>query len=70
MSWNRTLDISAYVYRQGRSLISEEDGPTAVEYAVMLALIIGVCASAVSTLADSLRGNLDNSADAIINASN
>jgi hypothetical protein len=36
----------------------------------MLALIIGVCASAVSTLADSLRGNLDNSADAIINASN
>jgi len=28
----------------------EEDGPTAVEYAVMLALIIVVCISAITTL--------------------
>ena len=28
----------------------EEDGPTAVEYAVMLALIIVVCIAAVTTL--------------------
>ncbi len=27
-----------------------EDGPTAVEYAVMLALIISVCLAAISTL--------------------
>ena len=26
----------------------EEDGPTAVEYAVMLALIVGVCLSSIS----------------------
>jgi pilus assembly protein Flp/PilA len=32
-----------------RFLVSE-DGPTAVEYAVMLALIVTVCLTAISTL--------------------
>ena len=31
-------------------LYQHEDGPTAVEYAVMLALIIVVCLTAISTL--------------------
>ena len=30
--------------------LKKEDGPTAVEYAVMLALIIVVCIAAVTTL--------------------
>jgi pilus assembly protein Flp/PilA len=30
--------------------LKREDGPTAVEYAVMLALIIVVCITAISTL--------------------
>ena len=30
--------------------LKREDGPTAVEYAVMLALIIVVCISAITTL--------------------
>jgi pilus assembly protein Flp/PilA len=30
--------------------ITKEDGPTAVEYAVMLALIIVVCIGAITTL--------------------
>ena len=30
--------------------LKDEDGPTAVEYAVMLALIIVVCITAVTTL--------------------
>jgi pilus assembly protein Flp/PilA len=30
--------------------VREEDGPTAVEYAVMLALIIVVCVTAITTL--------------------
>jgi len=30
--------------------IAKEDGPTAVEYAVMLALIIVVCIAAITTL--------------------
>ena len=32
------------------NFIKGEDGPTAVEYAVMLALIIVVCITAISTL--------------------
>lgn len=32
------------------NFIKREDGPTAVEYAVMLALIIVVCITAVTTL--------------------
>ena len=32
------------------SLLKKEDGPTAVEYAVMLALIIVVCIAAISAL--------------------
>jgi len=32
------------------SFVKKEDGPTAVEYAVMLSLIIVVCIAAVTTL--------------------
>jgi len=32
------------------NFLSKEDGPTAVEYAVMLALIIVVCIAAITTL--------------------
>ena len=32
------------------NFIKNEDGPTAVEYAVMLALIIVVCITAITTL--------------------
>jgi pilus assembly protein Flp/PilA len=32
------------------NFIKREDGPTAVEYAVMLALIIVVCITAITTL--------------------
>jgi pilus assembly protein Flp/PilA len=37
-------------YRQLMRLLASEDGPTAVEYAVMLALIITVCFGAITTL--------------------
>ena len=30
--------------------LKREDGPTAVEYAVMLALIVAVCVAAITTL--------------------
>jgi pilus assembly protein Flp/PilA len=33
-----------------RRFLQKEDGPTAVEYAVMLALIIVVCITAITTL--------------------
>jgi pilus assembly protein Flp/PilA len=32
------------------NFLNNEDGPTAVEYAVMLALIIVVCVAAIQTL--------------------
>jgi pilus assembly protein Flp/PilA len=44
--------------------VKREDGPTAVEYAVMLALIIVVCIGAITTLgtkANSQFGNVSNS---------
>ena len=40
----RSLAMSAVEF------LKKEDGPTAVEYAVMLALIIVVCIAAITTL--------------------
>ncbi len=41
-----------------RFLVSE-DGPTAVEYAVMLALIIVVCLTAVTTIGQNANSTFD-----------
>ena len=38
------------LYHKLVRFVREEDGPTAVEYAVMLALIIVVCLTAITTL--------------------
>ena len=35
---------------QVKKFLKSEDGPTAVEYAVMLALIVVVCIAAITTL--------------------
>jgi pilus assembly protein Flp/PilA len=37
-----------------------EDGPTAVEYAVMLALIIVVCIAAITALGSNANGTFSN----------
>ena len=39
--------------------LKKEDGPTAVEYAVMLALIIVVCIAAITTLGSNANGTFD-----------
>jgi len=44
--------------------LRREDGPTAVEYAVMLALIIAVCISAITTLGQ----NANNTFNVVGNA--
>ncbi len=36
--------------------LKREDGPTAVEYAVMLALIIVVCITAIATIGSNANG--------------
>ena len=46
-------------------LAIEEDGPTAVEYAVMLALIIAVCLTAIQTMATATGDSFDASSNAI-----
>jgi len=38
------------LWQQVRRLCREEDGPTAVEYAVMIAFIILVCISGISAI--------------------
>jgi pilus assembly protein Flp/PilA len=52
------------LFRSVRNFVQGEDGPTAVEYAVMLALIVVVCISAISLLgsnANSTFNTVDNS---------
>lgn len=47
-----------------RRLILDESGPTTTEYAVMLALIIAICMTAISgigTTLDTIFTNLDSS---------
>ena len=39
-----------YATKQLVSFLKAEDGPTAVEYAVMLALIVVVCISAITSI--------------------
>lgn len=46
----------------------EEDGPTAVEYAVMLSLIVVVCLTSIMTVADNTGQSFDTSAAAIAGA--
>ncbi|MEO1526943.1 MAG: Flp family type IVb pilin [Planctomycetota bacterium] len=45
--------------------LKEEDGPTAVEYAVMLALIVVVCLAAVGTIGTESNKKFDEVGKAI-----
>ena len=45
-----------YAFRLFRNLLVEEDGPTAVEYAVMLAMILVAVIGAVATLGTEAGG--------------
>jgi pilus assembly protein Flp/PilA len=48
--------------------LREEDGPTAVEYAVMLALIILVCLAAIQSLGTQTATSFNNSSLSISDA--
>ena len=41
------------------SFLKKEDGPTAVEYAVMLALIIVVCIAIITSVGQSASGTFE-----------
>ncbi len=47
------------MYNRMREFLVSEDGPTATEYAVMLALIVVVCLSAISALGTWLKGTFE-----------
>jgi pilus assembly protein Flp/PilA len=49
--------------------LKKEDGPTAVEYAVMLALIIVVCLAAITTLGQNANTTFTSVGTAIGSAS-
>jgi pilus assembly protein Flp/PilA len=51
--------MKSWTVALGRFL-REEDGPTAVEYAVMLALIIVVCIAAITTLGANANNIFNN----------
>ncbi len=46
------------------AFLRREDGPTAVEYAVMLALIVVVCVAAIQTIGN----NVDETAEVVSSA--
>jgi len=48
------------IARRALNFVKKEDGPTAVEYAVMLALIIVVCIAAITTLGNNARDVFSN----------
>jgi pilus assembly protein Flp/PilA len=48
------------ITRKFVEFLRKEDGPTAVEYAVMLALIIVVCIAAITTLGSNANQTFSN----------
>ncbi len=51
------------------NFLRREDGPTAVEYAVMLALIVVVCITAITTLGNNAKTTFTTVGTAIGSAS-
>jgi pilus assembly protein Flp/PilA len=48
-----------------KQFLVSEDGPTAVEYAVMLALIVIVCLAAIQAIGESANTTFQGAADAL-----
>ena len=55
--------------RKALEFLRNEEGPTAVEYAVMLALIIVVCIAAISLLGSNANNTFTSVGTAVGNAS-
>ncbi len=48
-----------------RRFLASEDGPTAVEYAVMLALIVVACVTIIQNLGTSISGTFSSVSSAV-----
>ena len=55
----------SHIAKQLVAFLKQEDGPTAVEYAVMLALIIVVCIAAVTALGKNANSQFSSVGSAI-----
>jgi pilus assembly protein Flp/PilA len=56
--------MKSLAVKMQRFLVSE-DGPTAVEYAVMLALIVIVCLTAISSIGQKAKNTFSNVANSL-----
>lgn len=52
-------------FKKLKQFLVSEDGPTAVEYAVMLALIIMVCMVSIQTLGSNTKTTFNNLANSL-----
>ena len=52
--------------KRAKQFLVDDDGPTATEYAVMLALIVVVCIVAISLLGNSASGVFNNTAGTLL----
>jgi pilus assembly protein Flp/PilA len=52
-------------FRSVYTILVNEDGPTSVEYAVMLGLIVVACIAVVSSLAQSVSGTFSTTSSAL-----
>ncbi len=53
--------------QQVRQFLVSEDGPTAVEYAVMLALIVVVCLTAISAIGTNASSTFNSVSQSLSN---
>ena len=58
------IPMKSFTQKVQKFLVSE-DGPTAVEYAVMLALIVIVCLTAISSVGTNTKATFQKVADSI-----
>ena len=56
------------LFQSVASFLKREDGPTAVEYAVMLALIIVVCITAITAIGTNANKTFNNVASNLVTA--
>jgi pilus assembly protein Flp/PilA len=58
-AFSKGKDMSRFV-KQIVSFLANEDGPTSVEYAVMLALIVVVCLVSITNLGTKVNGTFNS----------
>ena len=64
-NWSSPLDIERKVMKRLCEFLKSEDGPAAVEYAVMLALIVVVCMSTISAVGTKVNSRMSASKAAL-----